>query len=82
MNNPINHPSLKETQMSQVKNITDNFASTKNYSNQFNSVRSKGEKNLIKFTSDNSESYNQPFTLTKLQNSISKSATQPPTPLR
>ena len=27
----------------------------------------------MKFTSDNTESYNQPFTLTELQNSISKS---------
>ena len=29
--------------------------------------------NIIKFTSDNTESYNQLFTLTELQNSISKS---------
>ena len=51
-----------------VKNlIAENFAqmsSTKNYSNQFNSIRIKEEKNMIKFTSDNTESYNQPFTLT------------------
>ena len=40
--------------------------------NQFNSIRIKEEK-IIKFTSDNAESYNQPFTLTKLQNLISKS---------
>ena len=38
------------------------------------------EKNVIKFTSDNTESYNQPFTLTKLQNSISKSSNSPTGP--
>ena len=31
----------------------------------------------IKFTSDNTESYNQPFTLTELQNSLSKSNSGP-----
>ena len=54
--------------------------STKNYSNQFNSIRSKDKKNKIKFTFDNTESYNQPFTLTKLQNSISKYNNSPPGP--
>ena len=56
------------------------MSSTKNYSNQLNSTRIKEEKNEIKFTSDNSESYNQPFTLTKLQNSIFKSKNQAPDP--
>ena len=48
----------------------------KNYSNQFNVIRINEEKNIIKFTSDNTESYNQPFNLTKFQNSISKSIQQ------
>ena len=49
------------------------WAIQKNYSRQFNSIRIKEEKNKIKFTSDNTEIHNQPFTLTELQNSISKS---------
>ena len=59
-----------------AKLIAENFAqvsSTKNYSNQFNSIRIKEERTKIKFTSDNTESYNQPFPLIELQNSISKS---------
>ena len=35
---------------------------------------------MIKFTSDNTKSYNQLFTLTKLQNSISKSNNSAPSP--
>ena len=52
----------------------------KNYSNQFNSIRIKEEKNKIKFTSDNTESYNQPFTLTELQNTKPKSNNSAPGP--
>ena len=61
--------------------MAENFAqvsTTKNYSNQFNSIRIKEEKNKIKFTSENT--YNQPFTLTELQNSISKSNNSAPGP--
>ena len=53
--------------------MAENFAqasSTKKYSNKFNSIRIKEEKNKIKFTS---ECYNQLFTLDELQNSLSKS---------
>ena len=84
VNNPINHLSqgnLKATNEKHIANlIAENFAqvSTKNYSNPFNSIRIKEEKNEIKFTSDNTESYNQPFSLTKLQNSISKSNNSTP----
>ena len=76
INNPINHLSQGNANEKYIANlIAENFAPmsfTKNYSNQFNSMRIKEEKN-IKFTSDNTECYNQPFTLTELQNSISKS---------
>ena len=74
----VNHPSQGSRRATSEKHIAnliaENFAqvsSTKNYSNQYNSIRIKEEKNKIKFTSDNTESYNQPFTLTELQNSIS-----------
>ena len=43
-------------------------------------TQTKEEKNKIKFTSDNTDGYNQPFTLTKLQNSISKSKNSVPGP--
>ena len=56
-----------------MQKILLKFHREKNYLNQFISIRIKEEKNKIKFTSDNTESYNHPFTLTKLQNSISKS---------
>ena len=79
-NKPINHLSQGNTKATNEKYIAnliaENFAqvsSTKNYSSQFNSIRIKELKNKIKFTSDNTESYHQPFFLTELQNSISKS---------
>ena len=86
-NKPINHLSQGNTKATNEKHIAnliaENFAQvlyTKNYSNQFNSIRIKEEKNKIKFTSDNTESYNQPFTLTELQNSISKFNNSAPGP--
>ena len=86
-NKPINHLSQGNTKATREKHIAnliaENFAqvsSTKNYSSQFNLIRIKEEKNKIKFTSDNTESYNQPFTLTELQNSISKSNNSAPGP--
>ena len=80
INEPVNHLSQGSRRAISEKHITnliaENFAQvsfTKNYSNQFNSIRIKEQKNKIKFTSDNIESYNQPFSLIELQNSISKS---------
>ena len=77
---PINHLSLGSTKALSEKQIAnlmaENFAqasSTKKYSNKFNSIRIKEEKNKIKFTSDNTKCYNQLFTLDELQNSLSKS---------
>ena len=55
------------------KNFSEASSSKNNYCNQFNSIRTKEEKNMVKFTSDNTEGYNQPFTLTEIQNSIYKS---------
>ena len=79
INNPINHLSQGNTKATNEKHIVnliaENFAqvsSTKNYSNQFNSIRIKEENNKIRFTSDNTEIYDQPFILSELQNSISK----------
>ena len=77
---PINHLSLvsiKALSEKQIANLmAENFArasSTKKYSNKFNSIRIKEEKNKIKFTSDDTKCYNQLFTLDELQNSLSKS---------
>ena len=79
---PINHLSQGNTKAHNQPDCRK-FCSSfiyKNYSSQFNSIRIKEEKNKIKFTSDNTESYNQPFTLTELQNSISKSNNLAPGP--
>ena len=77
---PINHLSLGSTKALSEKQIAnlmaENFAqasSTRKYSNKFNSIRIKEEKNKIKFTSDDTKCYNQLFTLDELQNSLSKS---------
>ena len=77
---PINHLSLGSTKALSEKQIAnlmaENFAqasSIKKYSNKFNSIRIKEEKNKIKFTSDDTKCYNQLFTLDELQNSLSKS---------
>ena len=85
INKPINHLSQGNTKATNEKHIAnliaENFAqvsSTKNYSNQFNSIRIKEEKIKIKFTSDNTDSYNLPFTLIELQNSISNSNNSAP----
>ena len=78
---PINHLSQGSTKALSEKQIAnlmaENFAqasSTKKYSNKFNSIRIKEEKNKIKFTSDDTKCYNQLFTLDELQNSLSKSS--------
>ena len=62
INHPINHLSKGNTKATIEKHIAnliaENFAqvsSTKNYSNQFYSIRIKKEKNKIKFTSDYTE---------------------------
>ena len=76
INNPINHFSQGNINATREKHIANlirenllNCHAQKNYSNQFNSELKKD----IKFTFDNIESYNQPFTLIELQNSIFKS---------
>ena len=80
INNPINHLSqgnINATSEKHIANlIAENFAqvSSTKKTTQISSTRSESKKKrTIKFTSDNTESYNQAFTVIELENSISKS---------
>ena len=59
-------PQVKNIYPTWLQKILLNHHPQKNYSNKFKWFEIKEWKNIIKFTSVNTESYNQPFILTKL----------------
>ena len=76
---PLKHLFVTNHKITGKKAIADFLAETfsKNSSSQFNTefykIKSTLEKKKIKFSSNNSEEYNKPFTLTELVDSIKKS---------
>ena len=76
---PLKHLSVTNHKITDKKAIADFLAETffKNFSSQFNTefykIKPTLEKKKIKFSSNNSEEYNKPFTLTELVDSIKKS---------
>ena len=76
---PLRHLSVTNHKITGKKAIADFLAETfsKNSSSQFNTefykIKPSLEKKKIKFSSNNSEEYNKPFTLTELVDSIKKS---------
>ena len=75
---PLKHLSVTNHKITGKKAIADLLAETfsKNSSSQFNTefykIKPTLKKKKIKFSSNNSEEYNKPFTLTELVDSIKK----------
>ena len=63
--------------------LADNFSeksSSENYSAKFRKIKDQQEKQKLKFTSDNSESYNSKFSLRELTDALSKAHDSSPGP--
>ena len=54
-----------------AKSLSDK-SSTKNYTEKFTKVKTKEENEKLDFSSTNSESYNQPFTITEIKTCLSE----------
>ena len=76
---PLKHLSVTNHKITGKKALADLLAETfsKNFSSQFNrefyKIKPTLEKKNIRFSSNNAEEYNKPFTLTELVDSIKKS---------
>ena len=83
----VNHLKKNNTHMTSKKDIAntlaDNFSeksSSENYSAKFRKIKDQQVKQKLKFTSDNSESYNSKFSLTELTDALSKAHDSSPGP--
>ena len=72
----LTHNNLKITDNKDIANhLTKNFllnSSAKNQSKSFQIIKTKAEKVKIKFQRKNTESYNQPFSIAELKESLNK----------
>ena len=73
------HLTHNNRKITDEKNIANHLAetfsqnsSTKNQSKSFQIIKTKAEKVKIKFQSKNTETYNQPFSIAELQESLNK----------
>ena len=55
-------------------------SSSKNYTEKFKNIKQQKEKRNLKFSSDNPETYNQPFSLSELEDALSKAHDSSPGP--
>ena len=83
----VNHLKKNNTHVTSKKDIAntlaDNFSeksSSENYSAKFRKIKDQQEKQKLKFTSDNTESYNSKFSLTELTDALSKAHDSSPGP--
>ena len=56
------------------------ISSSENYTQKFKNLKQQKEKRNLKFSSDNSETYNQPFSLSELEDALSKAHDSSPGP--
>ena len=72
----LNVNNKKVTSKKDISNIlADAFSknsSSENYTQKFKNIKQQKEKRNLKFSSDNSETYNQPFSLSELKDALSK----------
>ena len=72
----LTHNNLKITDEKDIENhLAKTFSqnsSTKNQSKSFQIIKTKAEKVKIKFQSKNTKSYNQPFSIAQLKESLNK----------
>ena len=83
----LNHLKKNNTHVTSKKDIAntlaDNFSeksSSENHSAKFRKIKDQQEKQKLKFTSDNSESYNSKCSLTELTDALSKAHDSSPGP--
>ena len=74
----VNHLKKTNTHVTSKKDIADTLAdnfsekSSENYSAKFRKIKDQQEKQKLKFTSDNTESYNSKFSFSELTDALSK----------
>ena len=78
-NTPTKHLTHNNLKITDEKDITNHLAETfsqnssaKNQRKSFQIIKTKGEKVKIKFQSKNTETYNQPFSIAELKESLNK----------
>ena len=78
-NTPTKHLTYNNLKITDKKDIANHLAenfsqnsSTKNQSKSFQIIETKAEKVEIKFQSKNTKSYNQPFSIAELKESLNK----------
>ena len=75
----LGHLNVNNKKVTSKKDISNNLAdafsknsSSENYTQKFKNIKQQKEKRNLKFSSDNSETYNQPFSLSELKDALSK----------
>ena len=76
----LGHLNVNNEKVTSKKDISNTLAdvfsknsSSENYSQKFKNIKQQKEKRNLKFSSDNSETYNQSFSLSELRDALSKS---------
>ena len=70
----------KSASVNHLKKNNTHVKASENYSAKFRKIKDQQEKQKLKFTSDNTESYNSNFSLTELTDAISKAHDSSPGP--
>ena len=80
----LNVNNKKVTSKNDISNtLADAFSknfSSENYTQKFKNIKQQKEKRNLKFSSDNAETYNQPFSLSELKDAPSKAHDSSPGP--
>ena len=83
----VNHLKKNNKHVTSKKDIADTLAdnfseksSSENYSAKFRKIKGQQEKQKLKFTSDNTESYNSKFSFSELTDALSKAHDSSPGP--
>ena len=83
----VNHLKKHNDNITSKKDIantlTDSFSknsSSENYTSKFRNIKNQQEKQILKFTSDNTENYNSEFLLSELTDALSKAHDTSPGP--
>ena len=83
----LGHLNVNNKKVTSKKDISNTLAdafsknsSSENYTEKFKNIKQQKEKRNLKFSSDNSETYNQPFSLSELKDALSKAHDSSPGP--
>ena len=83
----LGHLNVNNEKVTSKKDISNTLAdafpknsSSENYAQKIKNIKQQKEKRNLKFLSDNSETYNQPFSLSELKDALSKAHDSSPGP--